>query len=456
VKKITTTIIFIYLIFGSDLCAAGPLDFTLHKLESGQPGSTLLVVGGIQGDEPGGFNAASLLVTRYKIRNGSVWIVPNLNFVSIINRSRGVNGDLNRKFKAIGSNDPDFDTIEKIKGIILNDQVDLVLNLHDGSGFYRERYVDRDHNPDRWGQCIIIDQEGIQQKRFGNLLDIAAHVRKGVNRHLIADEHAYRVKNTNTRRGDTEMAKTLTYFAIKHKKSAFGVEASKSFLTHYRAYYHLRVIEAYMDLMNIRFDRDFNLTASDVKSTINKNINLALYDSRIFLDLENARNRLSYFPLKKSADLHFIPSNPLITIVSMKNSYRVYHGNRRLTRIYPQYFDYDTSTDTITMQIDGTEHHVNFGKVVGVGQSFLVVPKEGCRVNVIGFKKPGIVNESGFSIRKNDLPRRFSIDRDGQVYRIEVYRKKKFSGMILVNFNGAPKTLGTAGSEKVSLLRLTR
>ena len=34
--------------------ANGHLDFTFHKLESGQPGPTLLVVGGIQGDEPGG------------------------------------------------------------------------------------------------------------------------------------------------------------------------------------------------------------------------------------------------------------------------------------------------------------------------------------------------------------------------------------------------------------------
>ena len=43
----------------------GNLDFTLHKLDSGRPGPTILVIGGIQGDEPGGFSAAALLVSHY-------------------------------------------------------------------------------------------------------------------------------------------------------------------------------------------------------------------------------------------------------------------------------------------------------------------------------------------------------------------------------------------------------
>ena len=62
---------------------AGGLDFTLHRLGEDQtPG--VLVVGGIQGDEPGGFSAATLLITHYRIKKGTVWVVPNLNFPSII------------------------------------------------------------------------------------------------------------------------------------------------------------------------------------------------------------------------------------------------------------------------------------------------------------------------------------------------------------------------------------
>ncbi len=58
--------------------ASGNLDFTLHKLGT-DDGPTMLIVGGIQGDEPGGFNAANLIVSQYRITKGSVWVVPNLN-----------------------------------------------------------------------------------------------------------------------------------------------------------------------------------------------------------------------------------------------------------------------------------------------------------------------------------------------------------------------------------------
>ena len=75
-------------------------DFSVHKMGNNK-GNTLLIIGGIQGDEPGGFTAASLIVTNYKIKNGNVWVVPNLAFESIIKRSRGIYGDLNRKFADI-------------------------------------------------------------------------------------------------------------------------------------------------------------------------------------------------------------------------------------------------------------------------------------------------------------------------------------------------------------------
>ena len=83
-------------------------------IASGYPGDR-----GIQGDEPGGFTAASMLVTNYKVTKGNIWVVPNLNFESIIKRSRGVHGDMNRKFKTLSKDDPEFHQVQKIKRIIL-------------------------------------------------------------------------------------------------------------------------------------------------------------------------------------------------------------------------------------------------------------------------------------------------------------------------------------------------
>jgi hypothetical protein len=432
------------LVLAKPVFATDQIDFTIHKLESGRPGNTLLVIGGIQGDEPGGFNAASLLVTEYQVEKGNVWVVPNLNFISIIKRSRGIHGDLNRKFARLHSSDPEFKTIAKIKDLILNDQVDLILNLHDGSGFYRPRYVDLAHNPYRWGQSIIIDQERIAVESFGNLAEIARQAVTDVNRNLFSEEHAYHVKDTRTRMGNKEMAKTLTYYAICNSKPAFGVEVSKTFPTHKRAYYHLRVIEAYMDLLGIEYERSFNLSANGVKSAIDGNVKLAFYDNRIFLDVTNARKRLGYIPLKKASEITFRPSNPLIAVVESGKSYRVFHGNR--------YFEYDVSINAITMQVDGAEKNVGFGEMVEVGQSFLVMPREGYRVNVIGFKKEGAVNESGIAIGQEDIQKRFSVDKSAQIYRVEVYRGKKFSGMVLVNFGDSRDDLIASDPTAVSLL----
>ncbi|MDH5408099.1 MAG: M14/M99 family metallopeptidase, partial [Gammaproteobacteria bacterium] len=284
---------------------ANELDFSLHKLESGVPGPTLLVIGGIQGDEPGGFTAASLLVTDYKITKGNVWIVPNLNFLSIIKRSRGVHGDMNRKFSRLAKADPEYQAVNKIKSIILDTQVDIILNLHDGSGFYNPVYIDKQRNPRRWGQSVIIDQEEIDADKYRNLDAIAQRVCKNINTNLKNNKTHFYVKNTQTRHGNVEMEKTLTYFAIRNGKSAFGVEASKSFLTHQRAFYHLLAVESMMKDLGVEFERKLPLTQQALKKRIDNNVKLALYENKIFLDMADARKKLSYIPMKKGEQVHY-------------------------------------------------------------------------------------------------------------------------------------------------------
>ena len=454
-KRFLATLLGCLFVFAGPAMGNNHFDFSLHKLEADRPGNTLLVIGGIQGDEPGGFNAASLLVTHYRIKKGAVWVVPNLNFISIIKRTRGVYGDLNRKFATIGNNDPEFDTISRIKAIMLDDQVDMVLNLHDGSGFYRPTYIDPTHSPHRWGQSIIIDQKQIHARQFGKLDEIANHIVAEVNHYLFSEEHVYHVKNTRTREGDTEMERTLTYYAIRNLKPAFGVEVSKTFPTHKRAYYHLQVLEAYMDLMGIEYERAFRLSARGVRDAIRSGAKLAFYDNKIFLDVTNARKRLGYIPLKKASEIVFRPSSPLVAVVESGESYRVFHCNRRVTRLYPQYFEYDSSINAITIKVDGEERKVDFGNMVEVARSFLVMPEKGYRVNVIGFKKQGTPDESGIAIHKDDIKKKFSVDKKGRIYRVEVYREKKFSGMVLVSFSDKREDLIASDSSKVSLLNVS-
>lgn len=433
-KHLLATFLFVLLAAGGAAGGGPVLDFSLHRQSGEQPGSTLLVIGGIQGDEPGGFNAASLLATHYRIRKGSVWVVPNLNFISIIRRQRGVYGDLNRKFDAIPADDPEFSAIVKIKSILLDPRVDLILNLHDGSGFYRPVHQDDLHNPARWGQSLIVDQRRMENGPFRDLAAIAEAISAGVNRHLLEPAHAFHVKNTRTREGNREMAKTLTYFAVRQGKPAFGLEASKSFPTHERAYYHLHALEGFMQVMGIAYERHLRLTAAGVREAIDQNLEVAFYGDRIFLDVNNARSRLNYIPLKKGAAVEFVPGNPLLTVVERGPVFEIYHGNRSITRLHPQFFDYDPGVEAVTLEVDGKPRATPFGTLVKVRETFSVVPREGCRVNVIGFTDGDRSDEAGLPISLDRMLRRFSIDRDGWIYRVEVYRRERFGGMVLVDF----------------------
>jgi len=410
------------------------LEFTLHTLDSGQPGPTILVVGGIQGDEPGGFHAASLLVTNYKITKGNVWVVPNLNFESIIQRSRGLHGDMNRKFDSVHANDPDFNSVKRIKDLIVDPQVDIVFNLHDGSGFYRTEHIDKQHNPSRWGQSIIIDEEVLDVNRFANIGDMSRTVTGQINQKLLDPEHRYAVKNTYTRLGNVEMAKTLTYFAINNGKAAIGIETSKNLPTHERAYYHLQALESFLSGIGVEWERDFELKPDHVKQTINNNLQIAFYQNKLLLDISNARSHINYLPLQKNTELDFIASNPLVAITHQNGKYRVNYGNRRITNLHPQYFEYDASLDSVTIETEGTLKHVPLGNMVDVNNGFTITPKKGYRYNVIGWTKRGVNSEAGHSIKKDRIAKRFSLDREGSIYRVEVYKEKKFSGMVLVKF----------------------
>ncbi len=412
------------------------LDFSLIKKENNVSEPTLLVIGGIQGDEPGGFNAASVLSTHYKIKRGNVWIVPNLNFLSIINRSRGMYGDMNRKFAALDEKDPEYETVKKIQSIITEDQVDLIVNLHDGSGFYRSKYVDATHNPYRWGQSSIIDQDAIDTDRYGNLREIAEYVTKHINTSLVCDEHQYHVKNTRTREGDAEMAKTLTYYAINNGKPAFGNEGSKEFDTHYRAYYHLLALEAYMTYMGIEFEREFELNPQEVKRIIDTDYTVTLFE-KITLPTKDVRAHLRYIPTDKNK-LLFSSSNPLICAVKEGDHYQIHYGNRRVTTLSPQFFKYDDSLGSVEVEVDGKVRQLESGAIIEVNDYFNVLPKEGYRVNVIGYTNSKDI-ETGVQIRKKSMPSRFSVDTSGTTFRVEVYRDDKFSGMFLVRF--VPQTL---------------
>ena len=407
--------------------------FDLYKKETNPTQHTLLIVGGIHGDEPGGYFAPAVLEKYYKIKSGNLWIIPNLNVDSIIANTRGINGDMNRKFNVIDKKDKDLLSVNRVKEIILEKRVDLILNLHDGFGFYRDIYEDAVFNPNSWGQATIIDQEKIDDK-FGNLDEIANQVNKMVNNEgLYQDFHTFGVKNTKTKQKDEQMQQSLTFFAVTHNKPAFAIETSKNIteLT-YKVIYQLKSIEEFMKIMNIEFERDFDLNNyEEVKSRIYDFGKIKINDN-IGFDLSDIKNNMRFVPMKKE-DNKFDFTHTLAKVKYNNNKYEIYVGNIKVCDLYPQTFELANTQNKIQILVDGKEIKTSFGNQIGIKSDFKIL-KSDLRVNIIGYSKEGIDSEDEILIKKSDIQDIYSIDNNKTKYRAEFYKDGKFYGMIVLNF----------------------
>lgn len=417
------------------------LSFSLHadiqliKKENSDSNTTLLIIGGIHGDEPGGYETASILATNYTITSKNLWIIPNLNKNSIRNNERGINGDMNRKFAYIRKDDRDKPIIDEIKKIILNKQVSLILNLHDGHGFYREKYKNSILNPKAWGQTCVIDQCKLDtNQEFGNLDEIASLVKDRVNEDLLNNSHEFNVKNTNTKIDDKQMQLSLTFFAVRHNKPAFAIETSKILKTvSEKVFYQLTAIEEFMNIVGIKFERNFDLNIQSI-SKIVKNYGFLNINDNIKLDLTNIKNSLSYIPIKSSNN-EFKFSNPLGDIEKKKNRYDVYIASKKIVSLKPQYFKLSNDCfDRFSAVVDGKMVSLPTASNIRVKDSFKIIKQKGIRVNVIGFSAKNRKDESGIYINKKNIYRSFSIDKKKRVYRIEFYKKDKFCSMSTVTF----------------------
>ncbi len=424
----------------SSLLFGANLHYSLIKKESGKEGPTLLIVGGIHGDEPGGYFAPMLMAKHYKIETGNVWIVPNLNFDSIVKNVRGTYGDMNRKFAKIENKDKDYEIIADIKKLLLHPKVDLTLNLHDGKGFYRDQTINKDLNPKAWGQATIIDQQQIAGTKFGNLAEISKKVNKETNVELFEDMHVFNTKNTNTKAQDKEMQQSLTYFSIQNNKPAFAIETSKNITDlSQKVFYQLKTIEEFMNIMNIKFTRPFELKKETIKKLLEDDGILEIPPTKITLNLSTLKPYIKFFPMSKDK-LVYASNNPLVAVIKDKDEYKIMNGNTLVSRLKPDYTEFENSLNTVLVNIDGIKNNVKIGTAITLNKEFLVEPIKGYRINVIGYSKAGVVSEAGIKISEKELIKTYAIDKAEDTYMVQFYKDKRFAGMITVKFDNEKKS----------------
>ncbi|WP_250645522.1 M14/M99 family metallopeptidase [Salidesulfovibrio onnuriiensis] len=195
------------------------------------PGPTVMVQGGIQGDETSGFVTAQLL-SRSRVLRGNLIVLPRANVPSINLRKRQINVDMNRRF------DRDYnrfyeDRVARVIRFLLA-KSDAFIHLHEGSGFYNPTYIDNLRNPKRYGQSIIVDTLVWKGSKRIELGRTASEVLERINTDIPSSDYKFKLFNTKTFDTATsypEMRKSLTCYALaEHNIPAMAVEVSKDII----------------------------------------------------------------------------------------------------------------------------------------------------------------------------------------------------------------------------------
>ncbi len=206
-------------------------ELSVYRIYGRRDGNTMFILGGIQGDEPGGFLSADLYSDLH-LEQGNLIVIPRANFKSVILYDRGPDGDMNRRFL----DKPEAVEMDKVVSVVkkLMSESDVFLNLHDGWGFHNPVYIDNNRNPKKFGQSIITDADTYKCEN-GKVLDLNTPANKAmaeVNRKINDDRYSLHYFNTDTANPNTpfsDMRKTATYYALrKYCIPAYGIESSKN------------------------------------------------------------------------------------------------------------------------------------------------------------------------------------------------------------------------------------
>ena len=445
-------------------------DHELHvyEIKGDEPGPTMMIIGGIQGNEPGGYLAADMYADG-SLKHGNMIVVPRANFYSILLNDRGPNGDMNRKFAVERPTHIEERIVNILKELITRS--DILLNLHDGSGFYRPEYQDEMHNPMRFGQSIIADAdvfvgESGKELRLG---DIARRICSEVNEDIIEENYKFHFNNHNTVADTTrhpEQRLSATYYALtRHDIPAFGIESSKMIPTDEVKIRHKRlVINAFMDEFGIVPDNPTILLDMPVLNhlivLINGTERVALKDDETLLLRPGDRIVLEHVDMNYSRGLAadilgmggindlgkpFEIDYPT-RIIIRKDSYKCATikidmtsspaqtaGIPRVAELAQQASK--PALEYVTAMVDGTRHEIRAGETLEVPWASVLVlteavldratgSEQSVQVNFKGFVGDRSYNsgeDRGYNIHTDaGLLKRFSIDGLGEVYPIEV------------------------------------
>lgn len=230
-------------------------ELNVYRIHGVKPGKTLMIMGGIQGDEPAGFLAADLYAD-FSLEKGNLIVVPRANFPSIMKKERKINEDMNRKF--LDDKDRYYETqvVRVLKKLIR--ESDCLLNLHEGWGVFSRKWEGPMRNPERYGQSVIVDAAVFTDQKTGtriNLEAMAEKVIKKINTHIEDQDFKFTFNNHRTAKSDSlhkEQRGSATYYALYEcHVPAFGIESSRSLPLEQKVKQHIHAVNGFMEILDI-------------------------------------------------------------------------------------------------------------------------------------------------------------------------------------------------------------
>ena len=229
-------------------------EFNVFHIKGEQPGATMMILAAVHGDETAPFYVADTF-TNITLKKGNLIIIPRANVPAIQRNRRFLNADMNRRFFTPEPRFYEDQVVDIIKKYM--HQSDLFLNLHEGGGFYRDTYEGPNHNPGKYGQCLIADTDVyILDDKVINLREIADIVIEQINSQIDIEEYLYRFNNHNTLNADSrhlEQRGSASFYGLTRVNiPSFGVEVSDLLPSEdYKYKYLYMILEAFMDYSDI-------------------------------------------------------------------------------------------------------------------------------------------------------------------------------------------------------------
>jgi len=135
--------------------------------DSGKAGPTVLIVGGLHGDEPAGARAAAQ-IAGWSISRGKLIVIPRANELALRSRTRltptGADRNLNRDFPQAAGEEPKGDLARALWAFVAAARPAWLLDLHEGLEV-------RQQTPKSTGSSIIHDPNPATTAEASRMLD---------------------------------------------------------------------------------------------------------------------------------------------------------------------------------------------------------------------------------------------------------------------------------------------